>query len=75
MTYTIDYNMFFIDGSYSHPSPMKIRNCMSELQAKIRLEDYLMRHNRNFSRLVILSCKEPLAGGVFDFLGKDNPFS
>lgn len=51
----------------------KVKNCLSELQAKSRLEDYLKRKNPMFSKLVILSCKKSV-GGMFDFMGSDNPF-
>lgn len=74
-TFVIDYNIFYKNGSYSHPSPMRIKNCLSELHAKSRLEDFLKRNNPTFSRLVVLSCKTPPIGSMFDFLGKNNPFS
>jgi hypothetical protein len=51
---------------------MKVKNCMSELHAKIKLEEYLKKKYDNFQRLVVYSATEDF---VSLFGNSDNPFN
>ena len=72
-TYIVNYT-----EAYTNKSPethsMKIRNCSSELHAKIRLGEYLRTKHTNFSTLTVHDCKEDTLQ-IFDKLfGSNNPF-
>jgi hypothetical protein len=71
-TYKIEYGIHFTNGHYeSHTT--KVKNCMSDLHAKIKLEEWLKKKHSNFKELVIYKCNEDTLGGIFDFMG--NPFN
>jgi len=65
-TYILNYTMFFVD-SPSQTHKMKIKNCLSDLHAKVRLEDYLKRRHSNFERLQVDSCHEE--NDLFKYFG------
>jgi hypothetical protein len=73
-TYKIEYGIYIKGDKYeSHTT--KVKNCMSDLNAKIKLEEWLKKKYDNFDRLVVYKCNEDTLGGIFDFMGKDNPFN
>jgi hypothetical protein len=64
--YIISYQVLFTDAA-PVLQKMRVKNCMSELHAKIKLEDYLKRKHANFAQLAVLNCTEDL-GDIFNFL-------
>ena len=66
-TYIIKYYYFTTDGQKITPSPIKVKNCTSDIHAKIRLESYLKKHNSNFGNLVVTNCIEDYStmGDIF----------
>lgn len=68
-TYTVEYCVFFTDGS-NEEHTIRIKNCMSELHAKIRLEDYLKRKHNNFKSVNIFDCYPSWS----DIFGVNFPF-
>jgi hypothetical protein len=55
-SFIIDYEVHFRDRvSESHT--MIVKNCQGEMHAKIKLEKYLIKHNPDFIRLVVIKCK------------------
>lgn len=76
-TFILDYEIHFKDGHRDVGKKMRIKNCMGELHAKIRLEGFMkLLHQRTFDKIVVFSCMEdkPM-GGLFDLFGGKNPFS
>lgn len=74
-TFLIKYEVQFHDGSGLIGKEIKVKNCLSSLQAQIRLEDYLKRkYSNGFKALVVNHCSEDF---MSSFLGdpKNNPFS
>ena len=72
-TYRVEYGVYFGEERYeSHTT--KVKNCMSELHAKSKLEDWLKKKYSDFQRLVVYKCNEDI-GSMFDFMGKNNPFN
>lgn len=49
-TYTLHYTVHYKDGSYSQRTT-RVKNCYSELHAKVKLEKWLERKERNFHRI------------------------
>lgn len=70
--FLIDYCIYFSDGNYESRR-MKVKNCITEIHAKIKLEDYLKKKHNNFQKLVINKCVND-SSGLFSMMGKDNPF-
>ena len=52
-TYIISYQLFLNDYS-DIQSKIRVKNCMSEIHAKVKVEDYLKKKHKNFKRLVIV---------------------
>jgi hypothetical protein len=71
-TFHISYGIYFTDGNYESHT-MKVKNCMSEIHSKVKLEDYLKKKHSNFQKLVIFKCTNDFFG-LFDMFGKDNSF-
>jgi len=71
-TYLINYGVYFKNGHYESHT-MKVKNCMSELHAKIKLEDYLKKKHSDFNNLVVHKCRKDFLG-MSDIFGKSNPF-
>jgi len=73
--FIIDYKIFHTDGTSNHPPKMRVRHCMGELHAKIKLEGYMKKKYPLFRRLEVLSCMNdnPLSN-LFDMFGSNNPF-
>ena len=65
-TYVINYGVYLTDGFYES-GKIKVKNCMSEIHAKIKIEGYLKKKHEDFSRLVIHKCVHDILG-IFDFL-------
>ena len=70
--FLIDYCVYFTDGKFESHT-MKVKNCMSEIHSKIKLEDYLKKKHSNFQKLVINKCVDDIFG-IFSMMGKSNPF-
>ena len=60
-SYIIKYCIYYSNGGF-HNKEMKVKNCMSEAHAKVKLEKYLMKHNDDFQKLVIYSVIEDYLG-------------
>ena len=59
ITYTIEYGVYFGANSYeSHV--INIKNCMSEMHAKVKLEGYLRKKYPTFSSLVVYRCDKSI---------------
>jgi len=71
-TYLINYGIYFNDGNYESHT-MKVKNCLSEIHSKVKLEDYLKKKHSNFQELVVFKCTHDVLG-FFSMMGKDNPF-
>ena len=63
-TFTIDYRVFTANRGTYHPPKMKVKNCHTELEAKIKLENYLKPKYTGFKRTEIISCVEDFMGGL-----------
>ena len=74
-TYLITYKMYAIGNTaWSMTGKMKVKNCMSDLHAKTKLEDYLRRKHSDFKTLVVLSCMKDdndLFSVLFSNFGKN----
>ena len=44
----------------------KVKNCMDDIHAKVKLESYLKKHHPTFLRMEVVSCK-PFLPGMPDF--------
>ena len=62
-TFIIDYRVFTEKRGVYHPPKMKIKNCYTELEAKIKLEHYLEPKYTGYERLEVISCVEDFIGG------------
>jgi hypothetical protein len=77
-TYLIKYSISFTDNSSLAGKEMKVKNCMSDLHAKIKLEEFLKKKHLKFKILVVESCREDIDdifeqfGKIFDPKGKDD---
>lgn len=71
-TFLINYEVSLNDGSIIKDKEIKVKNKVSELQAKISLEYYLKTRYQNFKSLIITNCHEELIFGGFS--GKDDIF-
>ena len=65
-TYIIEYCVYF--GIDNHRTgEIKVKNCMSNAHAKVKLEKYLSRKTTDFKKLVVYECTKDISG-IFDFL-------
>lgn len=74
--YIINYICYSTSGLVLHEGKMRVRNRVSDFDAKCSLEDFLKRKYENFGKLVVLSCVvdvglNELFDGIF---GSNNPF-
>lgn len=68
-TFVIEYGVYLKNGVY-FSNKMKVKNCMSELHAKIKLEKYLQKKYDNFNNLVVYKCNNDKFNKLFnDILG------
>lgn len=58
-TYLIDY-ILHLKGKPQESHTIKVKNSMSDLHAKVKLEDYLKRKHKDFEKLVVVSCTEDI---------------
>ncbi len=65
ITYCIDYKIQYCDNSYSVEHTIKVKKCMGDLHAKIKLEEYLKKKTTNFKKLIVLNCTEDVMGDLF----------
>jgi len=63
-TFLIEYTVVFNNGSNENHT-IKAKNCLSELQAKVSLEDYLKKKYSNFKQLIVISCKDNSLSDIF----------
>jgi len=71
-TYVIEYYLIFQGGaSYHHKT--KVKNCMSELHAKVKLNDHLRNKHKDFQSINIISCHDDYMG-IFGNIFNSNPF-
>ena len=68
-TYIIDYDVYLEGGASFLGKKTKVSNCMSELQAKVKLENWLKGKHQTFKQLVVSKCVEDL--GLDGLFGKD----
>jgi hypothetical protein len=70
-TFLIDYTITNINNVIESHT-IRIKNCDSELHAKIKLNKYLIKHNKS-NNLIINDCFDD-SSGIFTILKKVNPF-
>lgn len=63
-THIIDYKSF--GKNFNKEGTFKVKNCISDFQAKFRLEDYLKRKYQ-IDKLIVLDCKPDLSGAFSMF--------
>ena len=63
--YKVNYKIVFIGGGTTKEKQMRVSNCFTSVQAKIKLEEYLKRKYQNFAKLMIVSCIEIFADRVY----------
>jgi hypothetical protein len=62
-TYIIRYNVYDInDKLIKSEGEINCKNRASEIEAKVKLEEYLKKKYPTFGRLVIISCSEDIFG-------------
>jgi hypothetical protein len=71
-TYVIEYDLI-LQGGASYPHKTKVKNCMSELHAKVKLKDYLKNKHKDFKSINIISCHDDYMG-IFGDIFSSNPF-
>lgn len=72
-TFIIEYKIYFtLKPPQIHET--KIKNCMGELHAKIKLEDWLKKKHSDFKQLEVIKCEKDVFGLFGDIFGKNNPF-
>ena len=57
-TYIIKYKIIFTDNSIIDDKEMKVKNCLSNIEAQIKLEDFLKKKYTNFKQLKVHSCNK-----------------
>lgn len=57
--YRINYGIYFKNGHYQS-GEMIVKNCITELHAKVRLNDFLKRKYPLFDHMVIYKCDEDM---------------
>lgn len=70
--YLIEYSVYFTDEKFESHT-MRVKKCLSEMHAKIKLENYLKKKYNNFQKLIVNKCTDD-SSGLFSMMGKDNPF-
>lgn len=65
-TYLIEYRALDAQNIVIKEGKIKVKNKMSQMQAKIDLEKYLIKKLPNFNKLIVLKCDEDFAS-VFGF--------
>ena len=75
-TFRIKYTVHFTDGSFN-VKEIKVKRCLSEMEAKVKLNKYLIKQNKNFKSLVVNSCVEDILSKFEDMFGTgtSNPFA
>ena len=71
-TFIIKYTVYFTDGSFS-VKKIKVKRCLSDIHAKVKLGRFLIKQNKNFKSLVVNNCVEDVFG-IFGN-GISNPFA
>lgn len=73
-TFIIKYEIHFFNTPTMFNKEIKVKNCMSDLHSKIKLETWIKSKHSDFQFLVINSCKEEDLG-VFGDIFKDGTFN
>jgi hypothetical protein len=75
--YLIEYTVKSKEGVVLKSGKMKVKNKMSELQAKVNLEDFLKKKYPKFGQLIIHKCSvdSPFDNIFGDIFGSSNPFN
>lgn len=75
MTFLIDYQLLNSDRIVKSGT-IKVKNKQNELEAKIKLEEYLKKNN-SFDRMIITKCEEDFLSTWNSLFGNfnSNPFS
>ena len=71
-TYIIDYTVFFCSKPCESHT-MRVKNCYSELQAKVRLEEYLKKKHFDMSYVIMQKCCVDFVS-IFGSFRDFNPF-
>jgi len=60
-TYLVEYCVYW--GSTAHRTGrIKVKNCMSEAHAKVKLEKYMQKKHQDFRQLVVYRCTKDTFG-------------
>lgn len=73
--FIIEYKINFIGLKKPENHTTKVKNCMGELHAKIKLEDWLKKKHFDFQKLEVIKCEKDILSIFEDLFGKNNPFS
>lgn len=76
VTFVITYSLYHISGKIDNDKEMKVKNCMGELHAKVKLNEYLKSKIKDFDYIIIHTCKEDRIGDFLRGFGSSggNPF-
>lgn len=74
INYLIRYTVKNKNGLIIKRGEMRVKNKLSEFEAKCSFEEYLKRKHPEFGSLIIHECKVDFLGGLGNIFGKDNPF-
>lgn len=74
-TYVLSYKVYDKNGNLIKEGKMKVKNCLSDLHSKIKLESFMKKKFANFNKLVVTDCQKGLPDIFGDFFGGGkNPF-
>lgn len=74
--YIIKYTVKSKNGSVLKHGKIKAKNRLSELDAQVKLEEWLKKKYSNFGGLIVHEChaENPIEGIFGNIFGSDNPF-
>ena len=64
-TYLIEYKVTVKGGAF-YTGRIRVKNCMGQLHAKIKLDDYMKRKYNDYETLQIIRCDEDVIGFFSD---------
>ena len=67
--YIIKYEILLQNGTKISNKEIKINNCISEIEAQVKLEKYLIKKNPNFKQLIVHSCTEDILSAFDNMFG------
>ncbi len=76
-TFLITYIAYDANGKIIKEGQFNVKNQSNELSAKCNFEKYLERKYKNFSKLIIIECKEDVISAFNNMFGSSNsnPFN